>query len=245
MLGPIALLSRLLLSLSASLPAGLLAQGVSALPDDPPAPFEVAAQSAPQDWMQPGVVYNGPVVTVNPAPERPQVQPQAWTGVDPVQTVTAPRDPSSDPHQRGLSLGGPRFGVSYINGGGYDKLLEAVRKAKPDSEVDPFMTQFGWQVEYRMFRTSRGVTALTEFIPLVGGMDQGLALPSATWLVGLRMPNGFEFGVGPNVGLSGAGMMAGMGYTVDLGGLNIPINLAAGRGAYQTTSVAFSTGFNL
>lgn len=203
------------------------------------APSPSVAEPAP-----PGVYYNGPIVNVNNPP------PSAWTGVAPVQDRTphlmAPDDPALDPHERGLGLGGPRFGFSYISGGGYDKLQSAVKKAKPDNgEVDAFMSQFGWQAEYRMFKTSKGLTALTELIPLVGGLDQGLALPSATWLVGLRGRSGLEFGVGPNVGLNGVAMMAGVGYTFDLGGINVPVNLAVGRGAYQTTSVAFSTGFNL
>lgn len=190
-----------------------------------------------------GVVYQGPIVNFNAAQA-----PAVWNGAEaapPVARVTAPQDPATDPHERGLGLGGPRFGLSYVSGGGFDKMQEAVKKAKPDAEIEAFMTQFGWQVEYRMFKTSKGLTALTELIPLVGGLDQGLALPSATWLVGLRGKSGLEFGVGPNVGLNGVAMMAGLGYTMDMGGINIPFNIAVGRGAHQTTSVAFSTGFNL
>ena len=207
---------------------------------------------------QRAVIYNGPVVTVNPdpynlppAPLQPQTAPAyAPPPVSPAYPQPAPStaeiDPANDPHQRGLSLGGPRFGASYLQGGGYEKLKDAVKKAKPDaSDIDPVMTQFGWQIEYRMFRTSSGITALTELIPLVGGMDQGLALPSATWLVGMRSRKGFELGFGPNVGLDGVSMMMGAGYTADLGGINVPLNVAVGRGASQTTSLSFSVGFNL
>lgn len=208
-----------------------------------------ASQSLPSDpTTQSGqVIYNGRVINVNQAaapPALPDYAPAAVEAPAP-RHIQAPRDPREDPHQRGLSLGGPRFGVSYINGGGFDKLQEAVKKAKPNTEVEPAMSQFGWQVEYRMFRTDEGLTALTELIPLVGGMDQGLALPSATWLVGLRGSGGFEVGVGPNIGVDGVTMMLGIGYSADLGGINIPINAAVGRGAGQTTSVCISTGFNL
>jgi len=203
----------------------------------------VSLSQASPARSQGDVIYNGPIVNLNQAAAAPQAAAQP-----------APGDAGSDvdedghlrdPHERGLGVGGPRFGLSYISGGGYDKLQTAVKKSKPDAEVDALMTQFGWQLEYRIFRTSKGLTALTEFIPLVGGLDQGLALPSATWLVGLRGKNGFEVGVGPNVGLGGASMMLGMGYTFDMGGINIPVNIAVGRGAYQTTGIAFSTGFNL
>jgi hypothetical protein len=195
------------------------------------------------------VIYNGPIVNVNgpaaPAAGAPQAN---WPNLPPaVQNAPAatPTPEENDPHERGFILGGPRFGFSYADGGGFDKLAEAVHKAKPDAEVEPFMTQFGWQMEYRLFKTDKGLTALTEFIPLVGGLDQGLALPSATWLVGLRGKHGFEVGVGPQASLGGASMMLGLGYTLDMGGINIPVNLAVGRGAYQTTGIAFSTGFNL
>lgn len=213
-----------------------------------------AHAAAAQAKTQGDVIYNGPIVNLNqPAP---LPAPPAYTNIAPAVPGAPSGVPAKaiydedelaalDPHQRGLSLGGPRFGVSYISGGGFDKLATAVKKSKPDAEVDATMTQFGWQAEYRLFRTAKGLTALTELIPLVGGLDQGLALPSATWLVGLRGKNGFEVGVGPNIGLNGGAMMMGMGYTMDMGGINIPFNLAVGRGAYQTTSIAFSTGFNL
>jgi hypothetical protein len=205
------------------------------------------SQASPEE-SQGDVIYNGPVVNVSqPAAPQPAPAAQAPAALPGDAGSTQDEDGNArDPHERGLSLGGPRFGLSYISGGGYDKLQTAVKKAKPDAaDVDALMTQFGWQMEYRLFRTSQGLTALTEFIPLVGGLDQGLALPSATWLVGLRGKNGFEVGVGPNVGLNGGAMMMGVGYTLPMGGINIPVNLAVGRGAYQTTSLAFSTGFNL
>lgn len=208
---------------------------------------------------QRAVIYNGPIVNVNPPsagsgqapvaapqyPLPPEYPAPAPSYPQPTPTPTE-IDPATDPHQRGLSLGGPRFGASYLQGGGLKKLRDAIHEAKPDAgEIDPVMTQFGWQIEYRMFRTSSGVTALTELIPLVGGMDQGLALPSATWLVGMRSRRGWELGFGPNVGIDGVSMMGGLGYTADLGGINVPLNVAVGRGASQTTSLSFSVGFNL
>ena len=209
---------------------------------------------------QRAVVYNGPVVTVNPdpwtlpPPPAASLQapppPYAPAPVSPAYPQPAPTptevDPANDPHQRGLSLGGPRFGASYVSGAGFNKLKDAIKLAKPDAgDIDPVMTQFGWQIEYRMFRTSSGVTALTELIPLVGGMDQGLAIPTCTWLVGMRSRKGWEVGFGPNVGLDGVSMMAGVGYTADLGGINVPLNVGVGRGASQTNSLSFSVGFNL
>lgn len=208
----------------------------SALPADAQAPSTGSGQVSGQ---APAVIYNGPVTvnngTASPTPD-----------YDPVLLSRRPTPgPDQDPHQRGLKLGGPRFGVSYSNGPGFDDLVKQVHETKPDATVNSFMTQFGWQMEYRMFRTDQGVTALTELIPLVGGLDQGLALPSLTWLVGLRGADGMEFGVGPDIGIGGVSMMIGAGYTVDMGGINIPINLAVGEGAKNTTSTCLSVGFNL
>jgi hypothetical protein len=230
-----------------SLPLGLHA-AEQAWPTPPPAaPMDAAppvdAQARPVQaastgpGQAPAVIYNGPV-TVNNAP--------AAQDYSPVLFSRRPTpSPEQDPHQRGLKLGGPRFGFSYTSGPGFDDLVKQVRESKPDATVNPMMSQFGWQMEYRMFRTDQGVTAVTELIPLVGGLDQGLALPTLTWLVGLRGPDGLEFGVGPDLGIGGVSMMVGAGYTVDMDGINIPINLAVGEGAKNTTSTCLSVGFNL
>ena len=69
------------------------------------------------------------------------------------------------------------------------------------------ITQFGWQVEKQFYNGGSGVAALTEAVVLVGGMEQGLVLPSLSWLVGVRTHAGTEFGVGPehHAGRRGAG----------------------------------------
>ena len=56
-------------------------------------------------------------------------------------------------------------------------------------------------------------------------MEQGRFLPSISSVVGVRTDNGFEVGVGPNLSLSGVGMVFGAGYNLKSGNLNIPINI--------------------
>lgn len=146
--------------------------------------------------------------------------------------------------ERGLKLGGPRFGLTYISGAGFEKLQEAVNKAKPNTPIEPYMSHFGWQLEYRIVKTQQGLTALTEFVPVVYGMDQGVAIPALNWLIGVRGANGFELGVGPNIGVNGVSLMVGTGFTFDMGGINVPMNLVVGR-TNQTTALSISTGFNL
>ena len=56
-------------------------------------------------------------------------------------------------------------------------------------------------------------------------MEQGKFLPSATSVIGARTAKGLEFGVGPNLSLSGIGMVFGVGYNFKSGSLNLPVNL--------------------
>ena len=70
-------------------------------------------------------------------------------------------------------------------------------KAEQRVSVAPVVTQFGWQFERQFYRGPNGPTAVTEAVFLVSGLEQGVALPSLSWLVGVRAKNGAEFGVRP------------------------------------------------
>ena len=61
---------------------------------------------------------------------------------------------------------------------------------------------------------------------LFGGMEQGVVLPSLTWLVGLRGRRGAELGVGPNLTPAGTALALAGGVTLRAGSLNLPVNLA-------------------
>ena len=61
---------------------------------------------------------------------------------------------------------------------------------------------------------------------LLGGLDQGVAIPSVSWLVGLRSRNGAEVGIGPNLTPAGAGLVLAAGVTMRAGALNVPLNIA-------------------
>jgi len=117
-----------------------------------------------------------------------------------------------------LRLSGPRFGVTVVTGETADRLEE-------EFEARPVFTQFGWQFENRLFRLEdSGLTGVTEWVPLVGGLEQGLFLPSLTFLVGLRTRAGTEIGIGPNVSASGAGLAIATGISQAYGELNFPVN---------------------
>ena len=115
---------------------------------------------------------------------------------------------------------GPRFGVTFLTSQMRDSLKSH------SINVGPVISQFGWQFERQFLGNSEGVTAVSEWVFLVGGLDQGTFLPSVSWLVGMRGPNGTEFGVGPNVSAAGASLVIAAGITHRAGALNVPINLA-------------------
>jgi hypothetical protein len=81
-------------------------------------------------------------------------------------------------------------------------------------------------------------------VPLISGLEQGVALPSLNWLVGVRTPAGTEFGIGPNITPVGVGLVVAAGVTVRSGALNIPLNVAVAT-SKSGARVTILTGFNI
>jgi hypothetical protein len=140
---------------------------------------------------------------------------------------------------REVDLSGPRFGLTMLNQATIDRLKE-----ERDVTVRPMISQFGWQFERRFYTNDDGLSVLSEWIPLVSGLEQGLALPSLNWLVGVRAAGGGEFGIGPNLTRLGVGLVVAAGVTVRSGALNIPLNFAVAS-SKTGTRVSIMTGFNL
>lgn len=116
-----------------------------------------------------------------------------------------------------MKLSGPRTGITVITG----KLADTI---KDEYELVPTITQFGWQYETMFFSIPDGPVGVSEYVILVGGIEQGVAIPSLSWVVGLRGPTGLEIGVGPNISLSGIAYVIAGGITKSYGQLNVPIN---------------------
>ncbi len=137
-----------------------------------------------------------------------------------------------------INLSGPRFGSTYLS----DGVAETLKDRALD--VGSFVTQFGWQFEKRFKTGDNGVTAVNEWVFLVGGLEQGAVLPSISWLVGIRTRDGVEFGVGPNVTPAGFALAAAAGITLRTGALNVPLNLAIvpSKSGFR---VSVLTGFNM
>lgn len=132
----------------------------------------------------------------------------------------AASQPLAPPPASELSLSGPRFGGTMLSDGVINQLRsEGV-------EIRPFVSQFGWQFERQFYSPKSGPTALNEWVVLVGGLEQGVALPSVSWLVGLRTHDGAEFAIGPNITPVGVALALAAGTTIRVGVLNVPMNVA-------------------
>lgn len=154
-------------------------------------------------------------------------------------TNTAVGRPDVPPPARALSLAGPRFGVTFIN----DDLVNSLAD-KRNITVKNTMSQFGWQFERQFYSKEDGPTVLNEWVALVGGLDQGVVLPSLSWMVGLRTRDGAEFGIGPNITPTGVALAVAGGITVRSGGINIPMNFAVVP-SKEGMRVSMLTGFTL
>ena len=134
-------------------------------------------------------------------------------------------------------LSGPRFGFTVFTGDVADQ--------RDRADLEPIMTQFGWQWETQLVSTETGSQALMEWILLVGGMEQSEFNLSLGWLAGYRLESGVEFGVGPNFSWSEASrqttssMVFAAGATLPFGQMYIPINFAvsAAKGGPRITAL--------
>lgn len=135
----------------------------------------------------------------------------------PVSTVTTTGSNRQSFNEH-LKFSGPRLGFTIIGDGWAADYLR-------DRGKTPFVTQFGWQFETRIFTLSEGTTGLFEFVPLIGGLEQGMFLPSVSALMGIRGKKGAEFAFGPNLSLTGAGMVLAVGTSFHSENVYFPINL--------------------
>ena len=140
---------------------------------------------------------------------------------------------------RQVNRSGPRFGFTFLSGTITDTL-----RIKRDIDVSSVITQFGWQFEHQFAGVEGGPVALNEWVFLVGGLDQNVFLPSISWLIGVRFPNQFEVGVGPNITPAGVALAFSGGMTFRAGALAIPVNVALVPSKIGMRS-SILTGFNL
>jgi len=159
---------------------------------------------------------------ITPIPVKPQTPPQPQPIFNTNQpTPVAPNPQPEEPAPYMMKLNGPRFGVTYISRG------ELTRKLEERYDItSPVITQFGWQFETQIFNIEGGPSGLIEFVPLIGGLDQGIFLPSASLICGLRAGSGLELGFGPNVSAAGTGVVLAVGTSFTTGNVHFPFNFA-------------------
>jgi hypothetical protein len=114
-------------------------------------------------------------------------------------SIENPENTINNPYSERLKLNGPRLGVTYLTGKYANRLAEP--KTTGGFEASPTLLQFGYQFETQ-YLNEGNYQGLLEFIPLVSGLNQGLAIPSITLLNGLRNnKSGWEFAFGPTISL--------------------------------------------
>jgi hypothetical protein len=142
------------------------------------------------------------------------------------------------PYAKTADLSGPRFGLTLLSDGVVEKLSR-----ERNIHVGSQISQFGWQFEKQFFTRDSGVTMVSEWVALVGGLDQSVAIPSLSWMVGLRTRDGAEFGLGPNITPAGVGLVLATGMTFRAGVVNVPVNVAVVP-SKSGTRVTLLTGFS-
>lgn len=106
----------------------------------------------------------------------------------------------NEPNKDRLRLDGPRMGFTMLTGNN-SKIFSSPEN-QGGYDAFPMMFQFGYQFEVQ-YLNEGNFQALFEFVPMVTGLDQGLAIPSLSVLHGLRgNKNGWEFAFGPTLSLT-------------------------------------------
>lgn len=109
-------------------------------------------------------------------------------------------------------LSGPRVGVTIA----------------PEGEA---LSQFGWHFERQASSGTRGPWFIVETVLLAGGVENSRFVPNGTLIFGIRLPSGYEFGIGPSATLGGtdflhSSVVVAAGRSFRAGGIRIPVNVA-------------------
>ncbi len=129
------------------------------------------------------------------------------------------------------NLSGPRFGITYVG------IKKELREHLAPGEFHRVISQFGWHFEYQIAPEGGGPQFVLQAVPMVAGVEHGYVIPNVTLAVGIRLPGGFEAGVGPNIQLPKnlefesaesvtSALLVAVGRTFHYGGVSIPINVA-------------------
>lgn len=136
------------------------------------------------------------------------------------------------------------MGLSYAVPDGKE-----LRQSLSENGMGPFLSQFGWHFEWLVEPQHGGPAFVIEGIPFIGGVEYGTVIPSLTLAMGVRLPSGYEFGMGPMAYFRddeeepvGSSLVMGFGKSIDYGGVSIPLNLAVAT-SQSGTRVSFIFGY--
>lgn len=127
------------------------------------------------------------------------------------------------------NMSGPRFGVTYIAGD-----TELSRELERQ-DIGPVVSQFGWHFERQIIPDGGGPQFVIQFVPMIAAVEYGRFVPGGTLAMGIRMPGGWEFGMGPNIVATKnefdntkarTSLVVALGKSFNYGGVSIPVNLA-------------------
>lgn len=109
-------------------------------------------------------------------------------------------DAVNNPNKNTINLSGPRFGYSFIFGQNAERMRANSKEG--GFEAYPASFLFGYQFEKQYLNEGK-YQALFEMIPMIGGLDQQMFIPSFTLLNGFRnTKSGWEVAIGPSFTLS-------------------------------------------
>jgi hypothetical protein len=136
-------------------------------------------------------------------------------------------------------LNGPRLGITYVAQSDLLGRNGALEESLKNHDIGAVISQFGWHFEWLVAPESGGPSFVTQLIPLIGGVEYATVIPSLSLVLGLRMPNGFELGMGPSILLKisemrsnrqsspvNTSLIVAVGKSIDFSGVSIPLNLA-------------------
>ena len=122
-------------------------------------------------------------------------------------------------------LDGPRLGMTYL----VDQDLPEIDGKK----IGPTISQFGWHFEWLVRPEGGGPAFITQIIPFIGGVEHSILIPSVSAIFGIRLPVGFEFGMGPHLTTTfqdsepvSPSLILAVGQSINFSGVSIPLNLA-------------------
>ncbi len=138
-------------------------------------------------------------------------------------------------------LNGPRIGLTFVPDVKYLRRNGDLVNGLKESDIGSIISQFGWHFEWIVTPEGGGPSFVTQLVPFFGGVEYATVIPSVSLVCGIRMPKGFEFGLGPNVLFNfkelkndgdGTGnpvntaLIMAIGKSIDFSGVSIPLNLA-------------------